>query len=201
MKIVAAYTLFAFLATAVNIGVQELAVRAYGGPYSLAASIGAGTMAGLLCKYLLDKRYIFRFETEGLVHDGRIVVDSSVICEYLDDVFPEPALSPADAHDRARMRARLSKVRARARAQYGRKNLHPSAASFALALSSRAPIPSKNCPAWRSCSATSRQNVCQCIPFGFGPCPCATPGIQPSRRLILSARRALRSPGCSRVLG
>lgn len=40
-----------------------------------------------------------------LVHDGRIVVDSSVICEYLDEVFPDPALSPADPHDRARMRA------------------------------------------------------------------------------------------------
>jgi len=59
------------MATAVNIGMQELAVRAYGGPYSLAASIGLGTLAGLLCKYLLDKRYIFRFETEGLAHDGR----------------------------------------------------------------------------------------------------------------------------------
>lgn len=40
-----------------------------------------------------------------LVHDGRAVVDSSVICEYLDDVFPEPRLTPVDAFGRARMRA------------------------------------------------------------------------------------------------
>lgn len=40
-----------------------------------------------------------------LVHDGRAVVDSSVICEYLDEVFPEPALSPPDPGGRAEMRA------------------------------------------------------------------------------------------------
>lgn len=40
-----------------------------------------------------------------LIHDGRTVIDSSVICEYLDEVFPDPALSPADPHARAEMRA------------------------------------------------------------------------------------------------
>lgn len=39
-----------------------------------------------------------------LIHDGRAVIDSSVICEYLDEVFPDPALSPADPHARAEMR-------------------------------------------------------------------------------------------------
>lgn len=40
-----------------------------------------------------------------LVHDGQVVVDSSVICEYLEETFPEPSLAPADAAGRARMRA------------------------------------------------------------------------------------------------
>jgi len=40
----------------------------------------------------------------SLVHNGRPVVDSSVICEYLDDVFPEPALGPRDPLGRAAMR-------------------------------------------------------------------------------------------------
>lgn len=40
-----------------------------------------------------------------LVHDGTVVIDSSVICEYLDEVFPDPPLSPADPGGRARMRA------------------------------------------------------------------------------------------------
>jgi glutathione S-transferase len=40
-----------------------------------------------------------------LVHDGRPILDSSVICEYLDEVFPAVRLSPPDAAGRARMRA------------------------------------------------------------------------------------------------
>lgn len=40
-----------------------------------------------------------------LVHDGRPVVDSSVINEYLDEVFPAVPLVPYDAYERARMRA------------------------------------------------------------------------------------------------
>jgi glutathione S-transferase len=40
-----------------------------------------------------------------LVHDGEPIIDSSVIMEYLDEVFPAPPLSPADPKARARMRA------------------------------------------------------------------------------------------------
>lgn len=41
----------------------------------------------------------------SLVHDGVAILDSSVICEYLEEVFPSPALSPPDAKGRAHMRA------------------------------------------------------------------------------------------------
>jgi len=40
-----------------------------------------------------------------LVHDGKVIVDSSVILEYLDEVFPEVRLSPADPARRAEMRS------------------------------------------------------------------------------------------------
>ncbi len=40
-----------------------------------------------------------------LVHDGEPVIDSSVINEYLDDVFPDVALRPARKIELARMRA------------------------------------------------------------------------------------------------
>lgn len=40
-----------------------------------------------------------------LVHDGVPIVDSSVICEYLDERFENNPLSPANPLDRARMRA------------------------------------------------------------------------------------------------
>ena len=40
----------------------------------------------------------------ALDHDGAIVIESSLICEYLDETFPSPSLSPATPHGRARMR-------------------------------------------------------------------------------------------------
>ena len=42
-----------------------------------------------------------------LVHDGLPIIDSSVIIEYLDEVFPEPKLSPLNPLERARMRSWL----------------------------------------------------------------------------------------------
>ena len=39
-----------------------------------------------------------------LVHQGRPVIESNVILEYLEDAFPSPALRPAAAHDRAQAR-------------------------------------------------------------------------------------------------
>jgi glutathione S-transferase len=40
-----------------------------------------------------------------LVHDGKIVIESGVINEYIDDVFPDQnLLRPADPHARAQMR-------------------------------------------------------------------------------------------------
>ena len=39
-----------------------------------------------------------------LVHDGTPVTESSVICEYIDEMFPGPALVPAEPHARAHMR-------------------------------------------------------------------------------------------------
>lgn len=39
-----------------------------------------------------------------LVHDGRPVIESSVILYYIDEVFPAPPLMPRDPHLRARVR-------------------------------------------------------------------------------------------------
>jgi glutathione S-transferase len=42
-----------------------------------------------------------------LVHDGRVLVESSVICEYLDETFAKPALMPQDPYSRAQARVWL----------------------------------------------------------------------------------------------
>ena len=40
----------------------------------------------------------------ALDHDGQIVIESSLICEYIDECFPDHPLVPGDAFSRARMR-------------------------------------------------------------------------------------------------
>jgi glutathione S-transferase len=40
-----------------------------------------------------------------LVDDGDVIIDSSVICEYLDEKYSEPKLAPEDVVQRAKMRA------------------------------------------------------------------------------------------------
>jgi glutathione S-transferase len=40
-----------------------------------------------------------------LVDDGEVIVDSSVICEYLDEKYPAPKLTPDNIAQRAKMRA------------------------------------------------------------------------------------------------
>ncbi|MFL6802932.1 MAG: glutathione S-transferase family protein, partial [Xanthobacteraceae bacterium] len=39
-----------------------------------------------------------------LVHDGVPILNSFCINEYIEDVFPDPPLRPADPNERARMR-------------------------------------------------------------------------------------------------
>lgn len=71
MRIALLYALLAAIATAVNIGAQDAFLRMYGGPFHIFASVIAGTGAGLVVKYLLDKRYIFKFQARDAAHDTR----------------------------------------------------------------------------------------------------------------------------------
>lgn len=71
MKLAISYAIFALIATAANIGAQDLVIRAYSGAFDLVASVIVGTGVGLVVKYILDKRYIFRFHTRDAIHDGR----------------------------------------------------------------------------------------------------------------------------------
>lgn len=40
----------------------------------------------------------------ALVHEGRVVVESLAICEYVEELFPEPPLLPQAPSERARVR-------------------------------------------------------------------------------------------------
>jgi glutathione S-transferase len=39
-----------------------------------------------------------------LIHDDHAIIESTLICEYLDQTFPEPSLVPASAYARSQMR-------------------------------------------------------------------------------------------------
>jgi putative flippase GtrA len=59
LKIATRYTAFAIVATLVNLLSQELSLALYQAAFALPAAILAGTAAGLITKYTLDKIYIF----------------------------------------------------------------------------------------------------------------------------------------------
>ena len=64
------YVLFAIVSTIVNLGTQELVVRA--APVApLAPSILAGTATGFAVKYVLDKRWIFNDGYTGARDEAR----------------------------------------------------------------------------------------------------------------------------------
>lgn len=45
-----------------------------------------------------------------LVHEGKAIIESSIICEYLEDSFPQPSLRPVSPHARAMMRFWLKHI-------------------------------------------------------------------------------------------
>jgi putative flippase GtrA len=64
------YALFAILATGINIGAQYMSLIIYSGQYSLYLAMFWGTLAGLIVKYILDKKYIFQFQTKDIKEDS-----------------------------------------------------------------------------------------------------------------------------------
>jgi len=68
-KLAIQYAIFALIATAANIGTQDLVIRSYSGACDILTSIAVGTGVGLVVKYLLDKRYIFRFQAQSVSHN------------------------------------------------------------------------------------------------------------------------------------
>lgn len=65
------YALFAIISTVVNILFQYLSFLAYEGFLSLYVAMFIGTVAGLILKYVLDKKYIFLHTPKSKKDDGK----------------------------------------------------------------------------------------------------------------------------------
>ncbi|MEQ8335442.1 GtrA family protein [Nisaea sp.] len=65
------YAGFAVIATLVNLATQRVVLQYGDSGITLALAIGAGTLAGLVIKYLLDKRWIFYDLGTGMKQHGQ----------------------------------------------------------------------------------------------------------------------------------
>ena len=63
------YAAFAVIATLLNLLFQFLSLLIYTGMASLYVAMAAGTLAGLIAKYILDKKFIFYHKTESKKQD------------------------------------------------------------------------------------------------------------------------------------
>lgn len=63
-----------------------------------------------------------------LLHNGRLIPESTIICEYLEDAFPEKPLYPGDPLTRARIRAWTKAVD---------EELHPACSALTYVVSHR----------------------------------------------------------------
>jgi len=69
-----------------------------------------------------------------LVHDGKVLIESRLINEYLDDAFPERSLSPADPVQRHAMRLWTKRI----------DTVHPSAGVITFGIGTRPMILQKS---------------------------------------------------------
>ncbi len=73
------YALFAILATLANLATQRVALRFGDSGILFVLAVGAGTTVGLVIKYILDKRWIFRDMSVGVkAHSKRFSLYSAM---------------------------------------------------------------------------------------------------------------------------
>ena len=65
------YIIFAIISTIINLLFQYLSFLLYNATFALYIAMFMGTIAGLIIKYILDKKYIFFYETQTKQEDGK----------------------------------------------------------------------------------------------------------------------------------
>jgi len=81
------YALFASITIVINIITQILFINFYTGIFFVQLSVLIGTLVGLPVKYLLDKRYIFGFESKNMSHDAKLFSLYTIMGLFTTGIF------------------------------------------------------------------------------------------------------------------
>ena len=81
------YIVFAIISTIVNLAFQWLSFLLYGGFLSLYVAMFTGTLAGLVLKYILDKKYIFFHTPKSKKDDGKKFLLYSLMGVFTTFIF------------------------------------------------------------------------------------------------------------------
>lgn len=87
IKFIALYVTFAILSIAINILFQMLSIALYKGNYFIQVSIFVGTLLGLPIRYLLEKKYIFKYAAANLKHDAQLLMLYTLMAIFTTLIF------------------------------------------------------------------------------------------------------------------
>ena len=86
-KIYFLYALFAIIAILVNIVSQMIILQIYKQNFSIELSIIFGTITGLLVKYILDKKWIFKTQIKNLSDDSKLFFFYTIVGGFTTVIF------------------------------------------------------------------------------------------------------------------
>ena len=81
------YIIFAVISTIINLAFQYLSFVAYSGFLALYIAMFMGTLAGLVAKYIMDKKYIFYHEVEDKKDDAKKFMLYSLMGVFTTVIF------------------------------------------------------------------------------------------------------------------
>ena len=87
MNILIKYIIFAVISTIVNLSFQYISFYFYSDIYSIYIAMFIGTLAGLILKYILDKKFIFEYETKTKKEEGKKFILYSLMGVFTTLIF------------------------------------------------------------------------------------------------------------------
>ena len=87
MLLVLKYSLFALIATIINLFTQFISLAIYSQDFSLYIAIFFGTLTGLIAKYILDKKYIFYYVVKDKKEDSQKFILYSIMGVFTTLIF------------------------------------------------------------------------------------------------------------------